>query len=157
MMIAPRSVLCGGQGAADMGLFARTKERFLRCFLKLSNGLRSHDSFSRLFRRLDAEQFQTAFQRFMTTFSGQCRGVVAIEGKVLRRSFDRAGGKSPLHMVSAHGQRVGLRTTPGAGADRHSLPPRKSAPDLIRGRRAATTRWRRRQIRSRCMTTSDCF
>jgi hypothetical protein len=39
----------------------------------------------------------------MTKFSGQCQGVVAIDGKVLRRSFDRASGKSPLHMVSAWG------------------------------------------------------
>src|SRR3977135_2180285 len=39
----------------------------------------------------------------MASFSGQCEGVVAIDGKVLRRSFDSASGKSPLHMVSAWG------------------------------------------------------
>src|SRR5207342_1113986 len=71
--------------------------------LKLSNGLPSHDTFSRLFRRLDPEQFRKAFKRFMTKFSAQCQGVVAIDGKVLRRSFDRASGKSALHMVSAWG------------------------------------------------------
>jgi hypothetical protein len=103
LIIALCTVLCGGQGAVDMGLFARAKEPFLRGFLKLSNGLPSHDTFSRLFRRLDPEQFRKAFQRFMTKFSGQCQGVVAIDGKVLRRSFDRASGKSPLHMVSAWG------------------------------------------------------
>jgi predicted transposase YbfD/YdcC len=103
LMIALCTVLCGGQGAVDMGLFARAKEPFLRGFLKLSNGLPSHDTFSRLFRRLDPEQFRKAFSRFMTKFSGQCQGVVAIDGKVLRRSFDRASGKSPLHMVSAWG------------------------------------------------------
>jgi predicted transposase YbfD/YdcC len=84
-------------------LFARAKEPFLRGFLKLSNGLPSHDTFSRLFRRLDPDQFRAAFQRFMTKFSSQCQGVVAIDGKVLRRSFDRASSKSPLHMVSAWG------------------------------------------------------
>src|ERR1700731_4851334 len=103
LMIALCTVLCGGQGAVDMGLFPRPKEPFLRGFLKLSNGLPSHDTFSRLFRRLDPEQFRKAFSRFMTKFSGQCQGVVAIDGKVLRRSFDRASGKSPLHMVSAWG------------------------------------------------------
>ena len=103
LMIALCTVLCGGQGAVDMGLFARAKEPFLRGFLKLSNGLPSHDTFSRLLRRLDPEQFRTAFQRFMAKFSDQCQGVVAIDGKVLRRSFDRASGKSPLHMVSAWG------------------------------------------------------
>ena len=122
-MIALRSALCGGQGAVDMGLFARAKEPFLRGFLKLSNGLPSHDTFSRLFRRLDPEQFRTAFQRFMTKFSGQCQGVVAIDGKVLRRSFDRASGKSPLHMVSAWGceQRLVLAQIATA-CPRESLP-----------------------------------
>src|SRR6267142_2152150 len=97
------AVLCGGQGSVDMGLFAKSKEPFLRGFLKLENGVPSHDTFSRLFRMLDPEQFRAAFQRFMAGFSEQCEGVVAIDGKVLRRSFDRAGGKSPLHMVSAWG------------------------------------------------------
>ena len=103
LMIALCTVLCGGQGAVDMALFATAKEPFLRGFLKLKKGLPSHDTFSRLFRLLDPDQFRAAFQRFMTTFSAQCQGVVAIDGKVLRRSFDRASGKSPLHMVSAWG------------------------------------------------------
>lgn len=103
LMIALCAVLCGGQGAVDMALFAKAKEPFLRGFLKLENGVPSHDTFSRLFRQLDSTQFQAAFQRFMAGFSKQCQGVVAIDGKVLRRSFDRASGKSPLHMVSAWG------------------------------------------------------
>ncbi|HZX70506.1 MAG TPA: ISAs1 family transposase [Rhodanobacter sp.] len=103
LMIALCTVLCGGQSAVDMGLFARAKEPFLRGFLTLANGLPSHDTFSRLFRLLDPAQFQAAFQRFMAKFSAQCQGVVAIDGKVLRRSFDQASGKSALHMVSAWG------------------------------------------------------
>src|SRR6266702_6996497 len=103
LMIALCTVLCGGQGAVDMALFAEAKEPFLRGFLQLANGLPSHDTFSRLFRNLDPEQFSASFQRFMTKFSEHCQGVVAIDGKVLRRSFDRASGKSALHMVSAWG------------------------------------------------------
>jgi predicted transposase YbfD/YdcC len=103
LVIALCAVLCGGQGAVDMALFAKAKEPFLRGFLKLENGPPSHDTFSRLFRNLDPEQFRASFQRFMAQFSGHCQGVVAIDGKVLRRSFDRASGKSPLHMVSAWG------------------------------------------------------
>ena len=103
LMIALCTVLCGGQGAVDMALFAGAKEPFLRGFLKLANGVPSHDTFSRLFRQLDPEQFRAAFQRFMARFSKGFQGVVAIDGKVLRRSFDRATGKSPLHMVSAWG------------------------------------------------------
>lgn len=63
----------------------------------------SHDTFSRLFRNLDPDQFRDSFQRFMAQFSEQLQGVVAIDGKVLRRSFDRSSGKSALHMVSAWG------------------------------------------------------
>ena len=96
-------VLCGGQGPTDMAVFARAKEPFLRGFLSLANGLPSHDTFNRLFRDLDPDQFRDSFQRFMGQFSEQLQGVVAIDGKVLRRSFDRARGKSPLHMVSAWG------------------------------------------------------
>src|SRR5450432_1091192 len=103
LAIAMCAVLCGGQGSVDMGLFAKSKEPFLRGFLKLENGVPSHDTFSRLFRMLDPDQFRAAFQRFMAGFSEPCEGVVAIDGKVLRRSFDTASGKSALHMVSAWG------------------------------------------------------
>ena len=103
LMIALCCVLCGGQGAVDMAVFAEAKEPFLRSFLTLANGLPSHDTFSRLFRTLDPDQFRDSFQRFMAQFSEQLQGVVAIDGKVLRRSFDRASGKSALPMVSAWG------------------------------------------------------
>jgi len=103
LVIALCTVLCGGQGAVDMAVFAKAKESFLRDFLDLSNGPPSHDTFSRLFRNLDPDQFRLCFQQFMAQFSMQTQGVVAIDGKVLRRSFDRASGKSPLHMVSAWG------------------------------------------------------
>jgi hypothetical protein len=101
LMIALCTVLSGGQGATHMAAFAVAKEPFLRSFLKLERGLPSHDTFSRLFRRLDPEQFRACFQRFMGRFADACQGVVAIDGKVLRRSFDKASGKSALHMVSA--------------------------------------------------------
>jgi len=103
LIIALCTVLCGGQGAVDMALFAEAKEPFLREFLDLKNGPPSHDTFSRLFRRLDPDQFRASFQRFMVVFSEVCQGVIAVDGKVLRRSFDRASGQSALHMVSAWG------------------------------------------------------
>jgi len=58
LMIALCCVLCGGQGAVDMAVFAEAKEPFLRSFLTLANGLPSHDTFSRLFRNLDPDQFR---------------------------------------------------------------------------------------------------
>lgn len=86
-----------------MADFAEEKEAFLREFLVLGNGLPSHDTFSRVFRALEPEQFRACFQTFMTRFSETCQGVIAIDGKVLRRSFDTASAKSALHMVSAWG------------------------------------------------------
>jgi hypothetical protein len=88
-MIALCTVLCGGQSAVDMAEFAEAKEPFLRGFLRLRKGLPSHDTFSRLFRHLDPAQFRAAFQVFIAKFTAQCQGVVTIDGKVLRRSFDR--------------------------------------------------------------------
>jgi predicted transposase YbfD/YdcC len=103
LMIALCTVLCGGEDCTDMAEFARTKLEFLRGFLKLEHGAPSHDTFSRLFRLLDPEQFRACFQHFMARFAEAAQGVVAIDGKVLRRSFDKASGKSALHMVSAWG------------------------------------------------------
>ena len=102
LLIALCTVLCGGQTAVDMAEFAEAKEEFLREFLTLENGLPSHDTFSRIFRLLDPEQFSGCFGRFMARFAAE-HGVIAIDGKVSRRSFDRASGKSALHMVSAWG------------------------------------------------------
>jgi hypothetical protein len=55
LVIALCTVLCGGQGAVDMARFAEAKAPFLRGFLKLENGVPSHDTFSRLFRLLDPQ------------------------------------------------------------------------------------------------------
>src|SRR5271156_4770213 len=86
LMVALCAVLCGGQSAVDMALFAKAKEPFLRGFLELANGLPSHDTFSRLFRQLDPDQFLSAgcfvssirissepSLRFMTRFRSNVR------------------------------------------------------------------------------------
>jgi len=101
LMIALGSCLCGGTTCTEMAEFAEDKEPFLREFLDLENGLPSHDTFSRLFRLLDPVAFGECFSQFMQEFSRQTSGLVAVDGKTLRRSFDAASGKSALHMVSA--------------------------------------------------------
>lgn len=101
LLIALCTVLCGGEGCSDMALFGRSKRVFLGQFLKLENGVPSHDTFSRVFRLLDPERFHAWFVGYMKQFAETCEGVVAIDGKTLRRSFDRASGLSPLHLVNA--------------------------------------------------------
>jgi len=95
------TLLSGGETCADMALFGRSKRAFLQQFLRLEQGIPSHDTFSRVFRLLDPGQFHAWFIGFMRQFAETCEGVVAIDGKTLRRSFDRAAAASPLHLVSA--------------------------------------------------------
>ena len=107
LMIALCSMLCGGVDCSDMPLFGQAKEPYLRQFLTLKHGIPSHDTFSRVFRLLDPVAFAACFTRFMQRFADSLHGVVAIDGKTLRRSFDRAAGQSPLHML--HAWSVGQR------------------------------------------------
>src|SRR4051794_21997979 len=99
LALARCSELTGGEDCPDMAEFAEAKLDFLRGFLELKHGAPSHDTFSRLFRLLDPEQFRTCFQRFMARFAAAAQGVMAIDDKVLRRSFDTASGQSPLHRL----------------------------------------------------------
>lgn len=101
VLIALCTVLSGGETCADMALFGRLKRGFLQQFLTLEHGIPSHDTFSRLFRLLDPAAFGRWFMSFMQQFAESCEGVVALDGKTLRRSFDRASATSPLHLVSA--------------------------------------------------------
>src|ERR1035437_7702410 len=95
------TLLSGGETCADMALFGRSKLEFLQEFLRLEHGVPSHDTFSRVFRLLDPDRFHAWFIGLMRGFAETCQGVVAIDGKTLRRSFDRAAAASPLHLVSA--------------------------------------------------------
>lgn len=108
LMIALLCTLCGGEGCCDMALFGRSKERFLRKFMDLEHGIPSHDAFSDLFKALDPAGFQPVMQRLVDRFADELDGVVAIDGKCLRRSFCRASGKSPLHLVQAFCSHTGL-------------------------------------------------
>jgi predicted transposase YbfD/YdcC len=101
LTIALCAVLSGGHTAVDMARFAEAKQDFLRGFLELKNGVPSHDTFSRVFRRLDPDQFCTCFRKFAARHRDISNGVIAIDGKVIRRSFKSVNAKSALRMVSA--------------------------------------------------------
>jgi len=108
LTIALVASICGAESCVDFADFARDREALFRDFLKLENGLPSHDTFSRLFRLLDPTAFGTCFGRFLDALGADGAGVVAIDGKTLRRSFDRAAGASPLHVVTAFGCDAGM-------------------------------------------------
>lgn len=99
--IALTASICGAESCVDFADFARDREALFRDFLELPGGLPSHDTFSRVFRLLDPAAFATCFASFLDELGEDGLGVVAIDGKTLRRSFDRAAGKSALHVVTA--------------------------------------------------------
>jgi predicted transposase YbfD/YdcC len=103
LLIALLATLCGAEGCVDMALFGRAKAPLLRRFLRLEGGIPSHDTFSRIFRLLDPDAFEASFGRFVAAFAQEAGAgeVVAVDGKTARRSFDRQGGRRPLHLVSA--------------------------------------------------------
>jgi predicted transposase YbfD/YdcC len=105
LFIALLATLCGAKNCSDMADFAGVKERFLRGFLVLEHGIPSHDTFSRVFRMLDPSSFELSFQRFMTAFAevAQIEGVVALDGKALRRAYLRGKSHMPPVMVTAWG------------------------------------------------------
>ncbi|GHU34795.1 hypothetical protein AGMMS50256_28930 [Betaproteobacteria bacterium] len=75
-------------------------------YLKLSHGTPSHDTFSRVFRVLDAHVFEACFRDWISGLMGIVEGVVAIDGKTVRRSKD--GPNTALHMISAYATASGL-------------------------------------------------
>jgi predicted transposase YbfD/YdcC len=99
--VASTGVICGAEGWAEIEEFGRTKEAWLQSFLELPNGIPSHDTFGRVFARIDSQQFETCFLEWVQRISGVIKGVIAVDGKTLRRSHDRANGKKALHLVSA--------------------------------------------------------
>jgi predicted transposase YbfD/YdcC len=101
ILIAILGVLCGAEGWVDIETFGKTKEVWLKTFLELPNGIPSHDTFGRVFARLDPKQFEECFLTWVRGVTDKITGVVAIDGKTLRRSHDRANGKKALHLVSA--------------------------------------------------------
>lgn len=103
LTIALVASVCGAESCVDFAEFAEDREPLLREFLALENGLPSHDTFSQVFRLLDPEAFGRAFEAFLADLGADGTGVLAIDGKTLRRSFDRAAGRSALHVVTAFG------------------------------------------------------
>lgn len=102
MVIAICAVVGGADSWTDVELFGKSKMEWFDRVLGLPNGIPSHDTFGRVFARLDAERFEECFMNWVRAVSGVLGGpVVAIDGKTIRRSHDKFIGKSAIHMVSA--------------------------------------------------------
>jgi predicted transposase YbfD/YdcC len=100
--IAICAVICGADDWVAIETFGKAKEDWFRKFLRLPNGLPSHDTFGEVFAALDPSQFQHCFVSWVTRVSQLTAGeVVALDGKTLRRSHDKSAGKAAIHLVSA--------------------------------------------------------
>ena len=95
------AVISGADGWTSIALYGEKKLELLRRFLPFKDGTPSHDQLDILFARLDIEAFQRCFAEWIASLHDVLDGVVAIDGKTLRRSFDAASGKAAIHMISA--------------------------------------------------------
>ncbi len=96
------TMICVGKGWEDMEEFGLAKEAWLATFLDLRNGIPSADTFRRVLGAIDPAAFNACFIRWVQALSeGTAGKLIAIDGKTVRHSFDRATGKKALHVVSA--------------------------------------------------------
>ncbi|HOF31803.1 MAG TPA: ISAs1 family transposase [Burkholderiaceae bacterium] len=101
LAIAILAVICGADGWVEVEEFGRCKQEWLKTFLRLPHGIPSHDTFGRVFGRVLPEQFERCFLNWTAHLARHKSKLIAIDGKTLRRSFDSAGGKEAIHMISA--------------------------------------------------------
>jgi hypothetical protein len=102
LVIALCTLLTGGEGFQDMELFGKSKRAWLQTFLALPHGIPSHDTFGRVFARLNPQRFQECFLTWTRAVAQFTHGaLVSLDGKTVKASLDRATAASPLHMLSA--------------------------------------------------------
>ena len=108
LFVALTAVLCGAVHCTEMALFAEGRLALLRQFVPLKHGAPSHDTFSRVLRALDPQAFEAAFRTFMAAF-GEAAQIdtkpdqVSIDGKALRRAYDKGRAHVPPLVVTAYG------------------------------------------------------
>ena len=101
VVVALCATLAGSDSWADIERFGKERLAWLRTFLPLVNGIPSHDTFGRVFSQLDPAGLVACIQQWLDDVGREIGKHIAIDGKTLRGSFDKAAGKNPLHLVSA--------------------------------------------------------
>ena len=101
VVITLAGVVCGAENWNQIELFGRSKQAWFSTFLKLPNGIPSHDTFNRFFTFLDPDKFELIFRQWIASISERIKGeLINIDGKTMRGARVH-GKKSLIHMVSA--------------------------------------------------------
>jgi predicted transposase YbfD/YdcC len=108
LLLALLAVLAGAETFTDIARFGEKKLALLRRFRPYRDGTPPHDTLGDIFATLAAEQFQRCFVAWVAAVTGIPTGVIAIDGKTVRRSGHKKAGKAPIHMVSAFAARQRL-------------------------------------------------
>lgn len=109
LIIAVCAALCGADSWVGVETVGKAKEAWFRQFLRLENGIPSHDTFGDVFAKIDSEAFQTRFMRWVEAVFRVTPGqVIALDGKTLRGSHQRGIGKAAIHLVNAWAVRNGI-------------------------------------------------
>ena len=102
LIIAICGVICGADSWVEIEMYGKSKLEWLKTFLRLPNGIPSHDTFGRVFAKLNPEEFEKSFLEWVKAIHELTEGqVIAIDGKQLRGSQDGPEGKAAIYMVSA--------------------------------------------------------
>jgi predicted transposase YbfD/YdcC len=102
IVIAVCAVICGAETWVDIANFGKARVEWFKKFLDLPNGIPSHDTFGRVFSRLNAAAFEGCFFDWVSAVNQVTSGqVIAIDGKELRHSYDSYLGTKAIHLVSA--------------------------------------------------------
>jgi predicted transposase YbfD/YdcC len=100
--IAILAIISGADGWVAIEAYGNAKYEWLKSFLELPNGIPSHDTFSRVFSRIEPQQFQEGFLIWVNSIVKELKlEVIAIDGKTMKQSYDRNGQQKALHIVSA--------------------------------------------------------
>jgi predicted transposase YbfD/YdcC len=101
VVVALCGTIAGADTWADIERFGNERLSWLRTFLRLEAGIASHDTFGRVFALLDPAELVACIQQWLDEVGREIGKHIAIDGKTLRGSFDKAAGRNPLHLVSA--------------------------------------------------------
>ena len=101
VVVALCGTIAGADTWADIERFGNDRLVWLQTFLRLEGGVPSHDTFGRVFTMLDPAELVACIQRWLEDLGREIGKHIAIDGKTLRGSGDKAAGRNPLHLVSA--------------------------------------------------------